>query len=276
MTDLIVDGNSLYARSWFAATRIPGNNPVQSVRLGLQTLIFLLNPERNRLGTGFNRMLIGWDGQPHEEKQREPKPPEYYEFRDIFKEVLHDMFQCANCEIPPYEGDDIVATAVAHSKADKIYIVSGDKDLQQLRTDTAEYYCLNTKGVLSEAFILNKWRVKRPSQIALALAVIGDNVDRIKGIPNWGPKKCEKLFEAITPEMNFEQALAAIDAQVPADLKIYFWESLERTLLNCDVPGVPTPAEIVMLEPSVVDDMDIPGVSVIYHELYRQIMEEPY
>ena len=178
------------------------------------------------------------------------------------------MLGSAHAENPKFEGDDLVATAVHSSTARNVYVVSGDKDLMQLQSEHVHYYCLNTKAVLSNAFINSKWHIKRPSHVAIALAIIGDPVDNIKGIYGWGPKKVKRLFESITPKMDFASVVSAIDAQVPKEHKEAFWNSLDRTLLHHDVPGVPEPAPLTFVDPAEVAALDLPGIAYTYRDIY--------
>jgi len=268
MTDMIIDANSLYARSWFAAQRI-STSPNEPLRLVLQTLLLLLSPRTDRIEERIDRILFGWDGAKKVEKNRADKPPEYHEMKAIVKDALTFIFNVPHAEHPDYEGDDIVATAVYQTKAEIVYIVSGDKDLMQLQGGPVRYYCLNQKATLSRQFILNKWHIKHPNQLALALAIIGDPVDNIPGIPRWGAKKVQKLFEHIPPDMPFEQVVDAIDAQVPEELKPALWESLNRTLLNTDVPGVPEPGLIQLASPKDVASLGVPGIAGFYDDVWN-------
>ena len=88
MTDLIVDGNSLYARAWYATAKdfIDANDVLRSA---LQTVFSLINPEVDRIGEQIDRTLFCWDGDHGRDKgERQEKPREYDEVREIFKDVL--------------------------------------------------------------------------------------------------------------------------------------------------------------------------------------------
>jgi 5'-3' exonuclease len=273
MIDLVVDGNSLFARSWFAAKE----DPEQALQYALTTILLLLNPNYNRIGVNFDRTLFAWDAKRNEKKDRDPKPASYVETCGLLKDIFMYTLTTANVEKEGFEADDIVATAVYATKPkDTVYVVSADKDLMQLQGGNCHFYCLHTKGVLSQAFINAKFHVKHPSQIPIALAVIGDGVDNIPGIRGWGPKKAQKLFEAVKPKMDFEQALDAIEGQIPPDKQDEFYESLERTLLNMFVPGVPAPLPILMPTPDEFREVDMPKVDYRYTETYQAYMVEPY
>lgn len=269
MSDLICDANSLYARSWFAAQTI-STDPQVAVRLVMNTLIKILQP--SNLNTHFTRTLFGWDCSQNPKKDRTEKPPEYHTCKEILKEILEYVFNSINVEVEGYEGDDIVGTAAALVEPNPVYIVSGDKDLMQLYGEHTFYYCLNSKAVLSEAFMKHKLKsygIQHPNQLALALAVVGDAVDNIKGIRGWGPKKCHSLFEAVSPSMDFEEAYQAILKQIPEDRQNEFFESLERTLLDLNVPGVPEPSPLILARPEDFEELGLPELNLDYDRLYN-------
>jgi hypothetical protein len=103
--------------------------------------------------------------------------------------------------------------------------------------------------------------------VALALAIIGDPVDCVRGVVGWGPVKCKQMFEAVTPDMNFEQALNALVAQMPAGKLEEFYEALDRTLLKTDVPDVPQPAPLRFTSGQEVQRLGIPNITSLYQEL---------
>lgn len=269
MTDMIVDGNSLYARAWFATTRdfIDVNAVLRSC---IQTICSLLNRDVPRLSARIDRTLFCWDGQHGRDKgdHRIEKPPQFHDGLAILQEVLPRLFGTANATAPTNEADDAVATSVEKSTAEDIYVVSGDKDLMQLASDHVHYFCLNNKGLLSRPFILNKFSVKHPRQIAIAQAVLGDKIDNIPGIKGWGPKKVKTLFEVVTAEMSFAEALDAIERQIPDQHIEAFYTSLERTLLDITLEGLPEPAPLVLMEIDDALNVGIDGIDDAWIRLY--------
>lgn len=259
MTDLIVDGNSLYARSWYAAQKI-GPEPEQTLRLAAVTILNLINPVQSQLNTTFDRTLFCWDCGSHESKHREPKPPEYHAFRDIAKDLFVMLLGTVNAEVEPFEGDDLVASAVYNADPkDSIVIASGDKDLMQLVDKNVAYYSLNEKCVLSETFVCNKFHVKKPCQIAMALAIQGDAVDCISGVRGWGKEKVRKLFKTITKDMTFEDCLGVMENNMNTEQREQFYDSLERTLLNTSI-RLPKPAPLVFGSDADVAALEMPEV----------------
>ncbi len=274
MTDLLIDGNSLFARAWFATMRGPEGTPQEAIRAGLTTVFSLLDVNKEKLGEKIDRILIGWDGDNKRDKGRDPKPTEYHETREILIEYLSLLLNPAHTKIRDAEADDIVATSVATSQADTIYVVSGDKDLQQLAGHSVLYYCLNTKGLLSTRSICEKWHVKHPSQVSIALAVIGDKVDNINGVRGWGPAKVKKLFQGATAEMSLNEALCHVEKQMiqaglSQDVLEAFYSDLDLTLLRSDLEGVPEPSPVEVATPDVVEELRLPDFMQYYRPVYR-------
>ncbi len=94
-----------------------------------------------------------------------------------------------------YEADDLIATLARHCReaTTSVCVVSGDKDLAQLVGpgdwwwDFARRRRLDPEGVRAHFGV-------RPEQIADFLALTGDAVDNIPGIPGVGPKTAAALL----------------------------------------------------------------------------------
>ena len=246
MMDAIYDGSSVFARAYYAAD----TDPEATIPIAVKMVCHQLDAF-SRVGKKADRLLFCWDGEAKRVKPRAPKPPEYAEARRKLSGVIQELFGASQAWPPMAEADDAVATAAFRSESagNDVVVVSGDKDLQQLLGGRISYWCCNTKDFLDRNLVLEKWRVKRPAQIAVALAILGDPGDAVPGIKGWGPKKVAKLFESVGVEMDFQSALDAVVAQIPAELQPVFYESLDLTLLDPSVPGVPDPAPVALADP---------------------------
>jgi DNA polymerase-1 len=95
------------------------------------------------------------------------------------------------------EADDVIATLVERHKGDadlKIRIISKDKDLQQLlEPGRVEMYDAHTGEVIDVERLLEKKGVA-PSQVVDMLALMGDAVDNVPGVPGVGEKTAAKLI----------------------------------------------------------------------------------
>jgi 5'-3' exonuclease len=267
MNDLIVDGNSLFARSWFAVNGIEE----LVLRTAVSTVFQLIDRSADgRMRVAIGRTLFGWDGASKTDKKRAAKPKGYVETRYRFQEALLDLIGTSHGYHPDYEADDIVATAVFSSDAKEIYVISGDKDLMQLQGGNVYYYDLNTKRIVSPRVICQKFSIKRPNQLPIALAIMGDSGDKISGIPKWGPKKVAKLFESVTEVMDFSQAYETVVAQIPEDLLPFFDDSIDKTLLHTEIKDVPQAAPVAFSDPAVLAAYKLEPLKKSYERIAAQ------
>jgi len=94
-----------------------------------------------------------------------------------------------------FEADDLIGTLAHHWRArgHPICLVSSDKDLAQLIRPGDQWWDFARNQKLGEAQILQKFGVA-PEQIADYLALTGDPVDNIPGVPGVGPKSASALL----------------------------------------------------------------------------------
>jgi 5'-3' exonuclease len=91
-----------------------------------------------------------------------------------------------------YEADDLIAT-LARRLAAPAVIVTGDKDLAQLVTDDVSLLDFAREERYGPREVMDKFGV-RPDQIADLLALAGDAVDNVPGVPGIGRKTAAKLL----------------------------------------------------------------------------------
>jgi DNA polymerase-1 len=101
--------------------------------------------------------------------------------------------------VPGFEADDVLATLVelVREQPVEVVLVTSDKDMLQLVGPRVRV--LATAGrtgdrvVLDEAGVKEKWGVE-PAQIPDILALMGDSIDNIPGVPGVGEKTAVKLI----------------------------------------------------------------------------------
>lgn len=116
--------------------------------------------------------------------------------------MVHDVLAAMHIPVfekDGFEADDVIGTLCKHKpKAiDQIIIVTGDRDLLQLVTDTTKAY-MPTKG-LSEAKLYGPAETRErlgvdPTQIPDYKALAGDQSDNYPGVPGVGPKTAQDLI----------------------------------------------------------------------------------
>lgn len=131
-------------------------------------------------------------------KAHRDAPPE-----DLFPQVDRCIATLRDIGVPVFgvegfEADDAIATVVTRLKAAhpdlKIRIVSKDKDLAQLlEQDRVEIYDVHTE-VLTDVARLIEDKGITPAQVIDMLALMGDTVDNVPGVPGIGPKTASELI----------------------------------------------------------------------------------
>lgn len=132
--------------------------------------------------------------------------PEYKANRDPAPEELKRQFgQCRRFTralgimehgSPHYEADDLIGTLVEHGRTVNrpSTIVTRDKDLAQLVSRHDIFWDFAGKGKINYDEVRGVFGV-HPEQIADFLALAGDAVDNIKGVPGVGKKTATVLLE---------------------------------------------------------------------------------
>jgi len=109
-----------------------------------------------------------------------------------------DALRMPIVEVPGFEADDVIATLArqAVERGFKVVVVSADKDLLQLVTDDVLVLNPGREGSGSTRFdgkaVEDKWGVP-PERIVDVLALVGDSVDNIPGVPGIGDKGARDL-----------------------------------------------------------------------------------
>jgi len=132
---------------------------------------------------------------PEYKANRDPAPPELKrQFGQCrrFARAL-GLLECAH---PRYEADDLIGTLVTEGRRNGIpsTIVSRDKDLTQLVSREDVFWDFAGKGRIRYEQIPDYFGVW-PEQIADFLALAGDSVDNIKGVPGVGKKTAIALLQ---------------------------------------------------------------------------------
>ena len=111
-------------------------------------------------------------------------------------EPLHDIIRAMGIALLMVEGveaDDVIGTLATQAAARGMdtLISTGDKDMAQLVNQHVTLVNTMTDTVMDPQGVLEKFGIS-PAQIVDYLALVGDNVDNIPGVPKVGPKTAVK------------------------------------------------------------------------------------
>ncbi len=131
--------------------------------------------------------------------QRPPQPEELTIGIPLIKEML-EAWGIKNIEQDGFEADDIIGTIASNANADDVdvLLVTPDKDFMQLVHDHIKMMKPNNKDGGFD--IVDREGVKEyfgvyPEKVIDVLAILGDTVDNIPGVPGIGKKGAPALIE---------------------------------------------------------------------------------
>lgn len=135
------------------------------------------------------------DIYPEYKANRDPAPPELKRQFGQCRRFTRSLGLMESAS-PRYEADDLIGTLVMHGRKVGRHstIVTRDKDLTQLLSRNDVFWDFAGKGKLSYDQIPEAFGVW-PEQIADFLALAGDSVDNIPGVPGVGKKTAAALLD---------------------------------------------------------------------------------
>jgi 5'-3' exonuclease len=135
------------------------------------------------------------EGSHNRETDDENFERQKYVLQNILEELCIRQYEFENVE-----GDDIISYYVKHKKDnEKVVIVSSDKDLTQLISDTVIVYNPRMKDFITKDNSVEKIGITHEN-VVLEKILCGDVSDNIKGVKGIGEQTLIKLFPQIKTE----------------------------------------------------------------------------
>ncbi|MCG7346732.1 DNA polymerase I [Sphingomonas sp. ACRSK] len=185
-------------------------------------------------------------------KAHRPPPPEDLKPQFPMIRDATRAFSLPCIEEEGWEADDLIASYAKAALAQgwQVTIVSSDKDLMQLIEPGLDMLDTMNNRRLDASHVVEKFGVP-PSQLGEVLALMGDSVDNVPGVPGIGPKRAAEL---ITEYGDVESVLAATDSMKKSKMRDNLVEHAEAARLSrklvtlaCDVP-LPEPLDGLELQ----------------------------
>jgi DNA polymerase-1 len=153
---------------------------------------------------------------PTYKAQRQPMPDLLRtQFADI--ERYLDLAGVCSIRIEGQEADDVIATLAAAAAPSGVLMATSDKDLYQLIDDRVFMILPSKAGAkIGREKVFEKTGVQ-PGKIVEWLALTGDAVDNIPGVPGIGPKTAAKL---LTQFRSLENLWSKLDEVASRKLRV--------------------------------------------------------
>ena len=202
----LVDANNFVFRAYHGLPMLnaPDGTPVNAVHGYVQMLQAIRKQFAPQYivavfdapGPGFrNALHPGY-------KQNRPPPPDDLVPQFALVRQATDALGVPRLEEPEVEADDVIASLAGLGQAAglEVVIVSSDKDLMQLVDDPVDekrairLWDTMKNRLIGPQQVLEKFGVG-PQQLGDLLALTGDSVDNVPGVPGIGPKTASALLE---------------------------------------------------------------------------------
>ncbi|USI74221.1 DNA polymerase I [Sphingomonas morindae] len=256
----LVDGSSYIFRAYHRLPPLTNRHgqPAGAV-YGFTTMLWkLLNelagPEGpSHLAVIFDKGSHSFRNEMYDQyKAHRPPPPE-----DLVPQfpMIRDAtraFSVPCIEVAGFEADDIIACYAKAALAEgwAVTIVSSDKDLMQLIEPGLDMLDTMNDRRIGPDYVVEKFGVG-PDKLGDVLALMGDSVDNVPGVPGVGPKTASQLIQTYG---DLESVLAAAESITKPKLRQALIEHadtarLSRRLveLHCAAP-LPEPLDGLSLQ----------------------------
>ncbi len=196
----LVDGNNQMYRAYHAIRGLTGpdgksTNAVYGFVTMLRKLIADHQPAYVAAAFDLAGPTFRSAMQADYKANRAPMPPDLVEQVPLVHEAC-DALGVRVLTHSDYEADDVIATLAlrAVDRGFDAAIVTGDKDFFQMVDGRVRVYNPRDEGTWYDAAgVLEKFGV-RPDQVVDVLALMGDAIDNVKGVPGIGEKGARDLI----------------------------------------------------------------------------------
>ncbi|MFM2641133.1 DNA polymerase I [Vibrio chagasii] len=284
---ILIDGSSYLYRAFHAypGTMSNGDIPTNAVYGVVNMLRSMMRQfASDRIAVIFDAKgkTFRDDMYPEYKANRPPMPDDLR----CQIEPLHNVIRAMGLpliSIPSVEADDVIGTLASQaSKAGMPVLIStGDKDMAQLVDDNVTLINTMTNVVMDREGVIEKFGIP-PELIIDYLALMGDKVDNIPGVPGVGDKTATALLQGIGSIEKLYQNLDDIAAlgfrgsktmaKKLIDNKDNAEMSYQLATIKLDVELEETPESLVKTQPNTDELIKLYG-QLVFKSWLNELLE---
>ncbi|HEY2829763.1 MAG TPA: DNA polymerase I [Thermoanaerobaculia bacterium] len=274
----IIDGSNNVYRSYFAIRGLTNSaglatNAVYGFTQMLRKLLKDHNPDCIAVAFDIGHAKSRHEAYEDYKKDRRPMPDDLVVQMPLVNDVL-EGFRIPVIGVEDWEADDLIGSlaCAARDRRYDVVIATSDKDFFQLVGDGISFYhtgrevLYDAKGV-AEAFGLP------PEKVVDVMAIWGDAIDNIPGVPGIGEKGAKAL---ITEFGSLEGVYENLDKLKPAQRK-KLEENRDKAFLSRDLARIKCDLDVANIDFEALKraEPDRPRLHEIFSKLeFASLMQE--
>ncbi|MCK9481272.1 MAG: DNA polymerase I [Bacteroidia bacterium] len=216
---------------------------------------------------------------PQYKAQREAMPEDLSASIPYIFQII-EGFNIPVITMDGYEADDIIGTLAleAKTKGFNTYMMTPDKDFAQLVQDNIFIFKPARMGnghtILDTTAVKQAWEVNNPAQVIDILALWGDAIDNIPGVPGVGEKTAKKLIS----EFHSVENLISNTDKLKGALQTKVEENKEQAILSKKLATINTKVPIDFNESQLIlDPPDKQKLEDVFKELeFRTLAQKVF
>src|SRR5688500_4623683 len=259
----LVDGSSYIFRAYHRLPPLTNRHGMNvGAVYGYTTMLWKLADGLNKAGGPTHRAVMldksedTFRNEMYDQyKAHRPPAPEDLVPQFPLIRMATKAFSIPCIEEEGLEADDIIACYVTAAKEAgwRVTIVSSDKDLMQLIEDgSVDMLDTMNDRRIDRSAVLEKFGVP-PEKVGDVLALMGDSVDNIPGVPGIGPKTASQLIQMYG---DLETVLASTDQITKPKLKQNLIEHADAARLSRELVRLVCDAKL----PEPLEDLALKGI----------------
>ena len=198
---LLIDGMSSAYRAFYAIRGLTNSRgqPTNAVFGFVKMLLKIMeeyDPQYLAIASDSRGPTFRHERFEEYKAERKPMPDDLAGQLPLIRAAA-DGYRVSWLAVPGYEADDILATLALRAAREGIetYILTGDKDLLQLVDDKIKVISPHQEGILFDRKAVEERFGVPPERLGDLLALMGDKIDNVPGVPGVGEKTAVKLIQ---------------------------------------------------------------------------------
>lgn len=249
----LVDGSSYIHRAYHAIRDLTNSKgfPTNAIYGVLRMLIKLLKEKAPRYvsvvfdskGPNFRHQIY-----PEYKANRPPLPESLVVQIPIIKELVAAL-GLHSLEMEGYEADDLIGSLARAFEREgyHVVVVSGDKDLKQLLSPNISMWDPMKDQQIDYETIKRELNLE-PGQLVDVMALSGDSIDNIPGVPGIGEKTALKLIQEFG---SLEKLFSSIEEIKTTKLRERLTQNKEMALLSRRLVKIKDDLQLSLSPPSL-------------------------